>query len=123
MLILLLGVKWTLLPVSGRGSMAHPLQHNGQRRRVVLVGDAEVPLKQALDKNPILYVQRPVQAEGFPQIFPCFLRRVLGHPVAMIGPGNTESAVHSPNEHIFIEDYILGIKMAAAVIDRFAREE
>lgn len=44
-------------------------------------------------------------------------------PVAMIGPGNTESAVHSPNEHIFIEDYILGIKMAAAVIDRFAREE
>lgn len=44
-------------------------------------------------------------------------------PVAMIGPGNTESAVHSPNEHIFIEDYILGIKMAAAVIDEFAKAE
>lgn len=44
-------------------------------------------------------------------------------PVAMIGPGNTESAVHSPNEHIFIEDYILGIKMAVAVIDKFSKAE
>ena len=41
-------------------------------------------------------------------------------PVAMIGPGNTGSAVHSPNEHIFIEDYILGIKMVVALIDKFA---
>ncbi len=44
-------------------------------------------------------------------------------PVAMIGPGNTESAVHSPNEHIFIEDYILGIKMVVATIEKFAKAE
>ena len=42
-------------------------------------------------------------------------------PVAMIGPGNTESAVHSPNEHIFVEDYITGIKMVVATIDKFAK--
>ena len=64
--------------------------------------------------------------DGYNQQHGDYLEKICKYdqiPVAMIGPGNTESAVHSPNEHIFIEDYILGIKMAAAVIDRFAREE
>lgn len=40
-------------------------------------------------------------------------------PAVQFGVANENSAFHAPNENIFIEDYILGIKMTAAVVHEF----
>ncbi|MFT4416973.1 M20 family metallopeptidase [Fredinandcohnia humi] len=40
-------------------------------------------------------------------------------PAVQIGVANTQSNFHAPNENIFIDDYIKGIKMTAAVIKNF----
>jgi acetylornithine deacetylase/succinyl-diaminopimelate desuccinylase-like protein len=37
------------------------------------------------------------------------------------GVGNADSRNHAPNENIYIEDYLAGIKQIATVIDEFAR--
>lgn len=42
-------------------------------------------------------------------------------PVVMIGPGNPESQVHAPNEHIYLKDFVEGIKMTAAVMNKFSQ--
>lgn len=44
-----------------------------------------------------------------------------GIPCVMYGVSNMFSQIHAPNENIYVEDYILGIKMSASVIDKFAR--
>lgn len=40
-------------------------------------------------------------------------------PAVQIGVANSQSNYHAPNENIFIEDYIKGIKVTAAVIKNF----
>lgn len=40
-------------------------------------------------------------------------------PAVQIGVANTQSKYHAPNENIFIDDYIQGIKVTAGVINNF----
>lgn len=45
----------------------------------------------------------------------------LGVDACTAGVGHGKSQAHAPDENIFVEDFILGIKHIAAIIDRFAR--
>lgn len=44
-----------------------------------------------------------------------------GIPCVMYGVANEFSQVHAPNENIYVEDFFLGIKMTASVIDKFSK--
>ncbi|HET7036197.1 MAG TPA: M20/M25/M40 family metallo-hydrolase [Thermomicrobiaceae bacterium] len=44
----------------------------------------------------------------------------FGIPFASSGVGHADSRAHSPMENIYVEDYLLGIKRAARIIDGFA---
>lgn len=46
-----------------------------------------------------------------------------GIPCVMYGVANEFSQVHAPNENIYVEDFFLGIKMSASVIDRFSQAD
>ncbi|HSI67652.1 MAG TPA: M20/M25/M40 family metallo-hydrolase [Planococcus sp. (in: firmicutes)] len=50
------------------------------------------------------------------------LCQALGIPSASFGVGNFQSNNHAPNENINVDDYIEGIKMAAALVFEFNRE-
>ncbi|TWT06782.1 M20/M25/M40 family metallo-hydrolase [Planococcus sp. CPCC 101016] len=50
------------------------------------------------------------------------LCQALGIPSASFGVGNFESNNHAPNENIYVDDYIEGIKMAAALVFEFSRQ-
>ncbi len=45
-----------------------------------------------------------------------------GIPAVGSGVGNAESRTHAPNENIFVEDYVQGIKHMAAIFAEFAQE-
>lgn len=49
------------------------------------------------------------------------LLKGLNIPAVQIGVANENSAFHAPNENIYIEDYILGIKMTAVVMHEFGK--
>lgn len=42
-----------------------------------------------------------------------------GIPAVQIGVANTQSKYHAPNENIFVDDFIQGIKVTAAVVKNF----
>jgi acetylornithine deacetylase/succinyl-diaminopimelate desuccinylase-like protein len=44
----------------------------------------------------------------------------LGAPAVLIGVSNEDSRQHAPNENMFIDDYVAGIKMVAAVMGQYA---
>jgi acetylornithine deacetylase/succinyl-diaminopimelate desuccinylase-like protein len=44
----------------------------------------------------------------------------LGAPAVLIGVSNEDSRQHAPNENMFIDDYMAGIKMVAAVMGQYA---
>lgn len=44
----------------------------------------------------------------------------IGAPAVLIGVANEDSRMHAPNENIFLEDYIDGIRMVAAVMGAYA---
>lgn len=46
-----------------------------------------------------------------------------GIPCVMYGVANEFSQVHAPNENIYVEDFFLGIKMSATVIDKFSKAD
>ena len=46
----------------------------------------------------------------------------MGIPAVGIGVGHQDSKIHAPNENIILEDYVEGIKMIAAIMERFAEE-
>ncbi|MCI0873439.1 MAG: M20/M25/M40 family metallo-hydrolase [Chloroflexi bacterium] len=46
----------------------------------------------------------------------------LGMPIATSGVDHPSHKIHAPNENITIEDFLLGAKHAALIIDRFARD-
>lgn len=50
------------------------------------------------------------------------LCQALGIPSASFGVGNFQSNNHAPNENINVDDFIDGIKMAAALVFEFNRE-
>jgi acetylornithine deacetylase/succinyl-diaminopimelate desuccinylase-like protein len=43
-----------------------------------------------------------------------------GIPAVSFGIDHAESNIHAPNENIYLEDYINGIKMTALVINKFS---
>ncbi|HET9016044.1 MAG TPA: M20/M25/M40 family metallo-hydrolase [Thermomicrobiaceae bacterium] len=45
----------------------------------------------------------------------------FGIPFPSSGVGHADSRAHSPNENIYVEDYVTGIKRAARIMDGFAR--
>ena len=45
----------------------------------------------------------------------------LGMPIATSGVDHPSHKIHAPNENITIEDFLLGARHAALIIDRFAR--
>lgn len=47
----------------------------------------------------------------------------IGVPAVSVGVGNFQSNNHAPNENIFVEDYIQGIKHIAAIMEDFAKRE
>ena len=47
----------------------------------------------------------------------------LGIPSVSVGVGHFGSNNHAPNENIFVDDYVEGIKHIAAIIDDFANRE
>jgi len=46
---------------------------------------------------------------------------LLGMPIATAGVGHPSHNVHSPNENVSIEDFLLGTKHVALIMERFAR--
>lgn len=52
-----------------------------------------------------------------------FLCSLTGIPAICFGVFNDDSHCHAPNEYIFLEDFINGIKLSAAVFQDFARVE
>lgn len=46
----------------------------------------------------------------------------IGAPAVLVGVANEDSRAHAPNENIFVEDYISGIKMIAAVLGDYGGE-
>ncbi|MDH4616889.1 M20/M25/M40 family metallo-hydrolase [Brevibacillus sp. AY1] len=47
----------------------------------------------------------------------------IGVPAVSVGVGNFQSNNHAPNENIFVEDYIQGIKHIAAIMEDFAKRD
>ena len=93
---------------------------------------AEHPAKTALDAPLVramqtvvreLYGHEPVTVPLTPGSGPMYpLCQAIGIP-AVSGPGggNPDSKIHAPNENMFVEDYINGIKGMALLFDEFAR--
>lgn len=46
-----------------------------------------------------------------------------GIPAVSFGIDHAEGNIHAPNENIYVKDYIDGIKMTAAVIDKFSKKD
>ena len=46
-----------------------------------------------------------------------------GIPAVSFGIDHAESNIHAPNENIYLEDFIDGIKMTAAVMHDFGKAE
>ena len=44
----------------------------------------------------------------------------IGMPIATSGIDHPAHNIHAPNENITIEDFLLGAKQAALIIERFA---
>jgi acetylornithine deacetylase/succinyl-diaminopimelate desuccinylase-like protein len=48
-------------------------------------------------------------------------REYLQVPIVTLGIGYPETLVHAPNENIRVEDFVLGTRQMARLVQRFAR--
>ncbi len=71
--------------------------------------------REASEREPI--VMPMMNASGNMSLF----GRYLGVPIAMIGIRYPDSRIHAPNEHVRLEDLVLGIKHVAAILGRLER--
>lgn len=87
--------------------------------------DLHSDLAQAvIDTTQQVYGKEPVIEPISPATGPMYIFcQQLGIPSVSVGVGNFTSNNHAPNENITVEDFILGIKHIAAIIDRFANTE
>lgn len=87
---------------------------------------AQTPLNSQLAEAVIesaveVYGKKPVIEPMSPATGPMYIFcQQLGIPSVSVGVGNFTSNNHAPNENIFVDDFILGIKHIAAIMDRFA---
>ncbi|HEX5940032.1 MAG TPA: M20/M25/M40 family metallo-hydrolase [Dehalococcoidia bacterium] len=90
----------------------HPARTAIDERWVGIVRDT---LRSVYEKEPVVV---PTMA-GTGPMYPVV--KLLGVPTADTGVGNIDSRIHAPNENIREEDFVMGIKAAAAVIDAFGK--
>jgi acetylornithine deacetylase/succinyl-diaminopimelate desuccinylase-like protein len=85
--------------------------------------DLDAPLVRAV-QNVVRTIsgQEPVTVPITPGSGPMYpLCQALGIPsVSGPGGGNADSRIHAPNENMFVEDYINGIKGIALLFQEFA---
>jgi acetylornithine deacetylase/succinyl-diaminopimelate desuccinylase-like protein len=78
--------------------------------------------KSILETAKEVYGKEPTVMPMSPGTGPMYiLCQSLGIPSVSVGVGHFGSNNHAPNENIFVEDYIEGIKHIAAIIDDFAK--
>ncbi|MEX2235994.1 MAG: M20/M25/M40 family metallo-hydrolase [Dehalococcoidia bacterium] len=92
---------------------------------------AEHPARTSLDKEWVAIVRDTLSSvygketvvvptmAGTGPMYPVV--KMLGVPTADTGVGYIDSRIHAPNENIREEDFMMGIKAAAAVFDAFGR--
>ncbi|WP_368073372.1 M20/M25/M40 family metallo-hydrolase [Cytobacillus oceanisediminis] len=69
-----------------------------------------------------VYVEPPVILRNLAGSSPMYkMLKNTGIPAVQIGVANLQSNYHAPNENIFIDDYIQGIKVTAAVMKNFSQ--
>ncbi len=84
---------------------------------------AEKIAQAAIDTIESYTGEKPNIMPNTPGTGPMFeLCQKHGIPAVSFGIGNFSSYNHAPNENIFIEDYIDGIKMIASLVYRFKDE-
>ena len=68
-----------------------------------------------------IYGQEPVIMPSMAGTGPMYdFADTLGMPIATSGVDHPSHKIHAPNENITIEDFVLGAKHAALVMQRFA---
>ncbi|SDM66450.1 Acetylornithine deacetylase/Succinyl-diaminopimelate desuccinylase [Fictibacillus solisalsi] len=77
-------------------------------------------VKVVLQSVDDVYEEPPVILRNLAGSSPMYkMLRGTNIPAVQIGVANSQSNYHAPNENIFIDDYIQGIKVTAAVIKNF----
>jgi acetylornithine deacetylase/succinyl-diaminopimelate desuccinylase-like protein len=77
-------------------------------------------VKTVLESVGEVYSEPPVILRNLAGSSPMYkLLKDTKIPAVQIGVANLQSNYHAPNENIFIDDYIQGIKVTAAVINNF----
>ena len=70
-----------------------------------------------------IYGRKPVMTPNMAGTGPMFdFGDTLGMPIATSGIDHPSHKIHAPNENITIEDFTLGAKHAALIIERFAQD-
>jgi acetylornithine deacetylase/succinyl-diaminopimelate desuccinylase-like protein len=70
-----------------------------------------------------IYGRKPVMTPNMAGTGPMFdFGDTLGIPIATSGIDHPSHKIHAPNENITKEDFLLGAKHAALIIDRFAKD-
>lgn len=70
-----------------------------------------------------IYGQKPVITPNMPGSGPMYdFGHTLGIPIATSGVDHPSHKIHAPNENITEDDFILGAKHAALIIERFAKD-
>lgn len=84
--------------------------------------DLDAPIvKMVIDNVKRIYNIEPQVMRTSPGTGPMYvLSQKFGIPAVGFGVGNHNSQHHAPNENIFVDDYIDGIKFAATIINDFA---
>jgi acetylornithine deacetylase/succinyl-diaminopimelate desuccinylase-like protein len=92
---------------------------------------AEHPARTAVDSDIVRVVSESYQElTGMdPVVTPTslgtgpayLLAAKFGVPFCSSGVGHADSRAHSPNENIFVDDYVLGIKHIANVLEKFSQ--
>jgi len=73
-----------------------------------------------VDTVGAVYGQAPVVYPIVPGTGPMYaLCQRYGIPAVSVGVGNANSRNHAPNENIYLEDFYQGIRLIAAVLERF----
>ena len=70
-----------------------------------------------------IYGRKPVMTPNMAGTGPMFdFGDTLGMPIATSGIDHPSHKIHAPNENITVEDFTLGAKHAALIIERFAKD-
>jgi acetylornithine deacetylase/succinyl-diaminopimelate desuccinylase-like protein len=84
--------------------------------------DMESPwVKLVAETAKEIYGREPVMTPNMPGTGPMYdFGHTLGMPIATSGVDHPSHKIHAPNENITVEDFLLGAKHAALIIQRFA---